>query len=78
MLAIITDPSPLRVDGDAETVRVGHTRVTLDVLLDAFALGDSPETIVSAFETLDLTDVYTVIGYYVRHRTEIDAYLEQR
>jgi len=78
MLAITTDPPPLYLDADGETVRVGRSRVTLDVLLEAFALDDSPETIVSEFDTLDLADVYTVIGYYLRHRAEVDAYLEQR
>ena len=77
MLAITADPPPLRVDEDGETIRVGRSRVTLDVLLEAFKLGDSAETIVSEFDTLDLADVYTVIGYYLRHRPEVDAFLEQ-
>lgn len=69
---------PLRVDEDGETIRVGATRVTLDVLLGAFNLGDSPEQIVAEFDTLDLAAVYTVIGYYLRHRAAVDAYLAQR
>ena len=78
MLALTIDPPPLYVDADGETVRVGRSRVTLDVLLEAFALDESPETIASEFDTLDLADVYTVIGYYLRHRAVVDAYLEQR
>jgi hypothetical protein len=26
----------------------------------------------------DLADVYAVIAYYLRHRTELDAYLKER
>lgn len=78
MLTISTDPPPLRVDEDGETVRVGHSRVTLDILLEAFKLGNSPEEIVYSYDTLELADVYTVIGYYLRHHAEVDAYLDQR
>lgn len=38
--------------------------------------GDSPGEIVDAFDTLKLADVYSVIGYYLRHQTEVDAYLQ--
>ena len=78
MLTITTDPLSLRIDEDGETVRVGSSRVTLDILICAFNQGRSPEEIVSSFPTLDCPDVYAVIGHYLRHRAEVDAYLEQR
>ena len=76
-LEIVNDPVPLKIDQDG-TVRVGGTRVTLDVMLSGFKQGEAPEEIVSAFPTLQLADVYVVIGYYLRHRDEVDAYLAVR
>jgi uncharacterized protein (DUF433 family) len=76
-LEIVNDPVPLWIDPDG-TVRVGGTRVTLDVMLAGFEHGEAPEEIVSAFPTLKLADVYSVIGYYLRHRDEVDAYLKVR
>jgi hypothetical protein len=40
--------------------------------------GATPEEIVGMYDTLDLGDVSMVIAYYVRHRDEVDAYLEER
>ena len=75
-LEIRTDPPPLREDlGGA--IRVGPTRVTLETVLALYERGESPEEIVEAFDTLQLADVYSVIGYYLRHQAEVDAYLRK-
>jgi uncharacterized protein (DUF433 family) len=71
------DPVPLRVD-ESGTIRVGSSRVTLDVLLADYRKGMSPEEIVRQLDTLDLADVYVAIGYYHRHRPEIEQYLRRR
>jgi uncharacterized protein (DUF433 family) len=76
-IAIQADPVPLRMD-ETGTIRVGGTRVTLDVLLEEHQLGATPEQIAEAYDTLSLPDVYAAIGYYLRHTGEIDAYLAQR
>lgn len=68
---------PLREDA-AGALRVGDSRVLLDLVLRAFEDGATPETIVQRFPTLLLSDVYAVIAYYLRHRSEIDEYLSQR
>ncbi len=68
---------PLRVDEDG-TVRVGGTRVILDLVIRAFQDGASPEEIVQAYDVLRLPDVYAVIAYYLQHQPEIDAYLAER
>lgn len=65
---------PLRVDS-SEAVRVGKTRVMLDIVVTAFRMGYSAEEIVNQYPTLDLADVYTVLGYYLRNQAEIDTYL---
>ena len=76
-LQIKTDPAPLRVEPDG-AARVGNTRVTLDVMLTAYKLGFSAEDIAEQFDTLDLCDVHSVIGYYLRHRDEVEEYLKER
>src|SRR5690349_3599670 len=76
-LAIETEPVPLATNQDG-VVRVGGTRVTLDTVVAAFEEGATAEEIVLQYPALKLPDVYLVIGYYLRHRTEVEAYLQQR
>ena len=64
---------------DADGVlRVGVTRVTLDIVVRAFHDGASPEEIVWRFPSLKLADVYAAISYYLQYRDEIDEYLKRR
>jgi len=74
-LSLQADPLPIRVDSSG-TLRVGNTRVTIDSVLQCYLKGDTPEAIVDAFDTLELADVYAVIGHYLRHRAEFDQYLK--
>jgi|ERR1051325_9430035 uncharacterized protein (DUF433 family) len=76
-LHIHADPPPLRVDHGA-TVRVGKSRVGLDVVVEQYENGMTPEDIVRAYDTLVLADVYAVVAYYLRHKTEVRAYLKRR
>jgi len=75
-LAIASEPSSLRTDAHG-VVRVGNTRVPIDTVIYYFLAGCSPEEIVDRFDTLDLADVHATIGYYLRHREEVDRYLEE-
>ncbi|MBZ0170471.1 hypothetical protein MELA_02927 [Candidatus Methylomirabilis lanthanidiphila] len=72
-----TDVLPLETDADG-VVRVGDTRVTLDTIIMAFTDGATAEEIAQQYPSLELADVYSVIGYYLRHQTEVDAYVRQR
>jgi uncharacterized protein (DUF433 family) len=76
-LAIATKPISLEKDNDG-VFRVGGTRVTLDTIVAAFTEGAAAEEIVCQYPSLNLADVYEVIGYYLRNRSEIEAYLKQR
>jgi uncharacterized protein (DUF433 family) len=76
-ITIHADPVPLRVDA-TETIRVGQSRVTLDVLLQYWRLGMSPEEIARGLDTLSLADVHGALAYYCRHQAEIDDYLRRR
>ncbi len=60
------------------TIRVGQTRVRLDTVVYAFNEGYTAEEVVAQFPTLDLTDVYAVIAYYLANRPTIDAYIAER
>ena len=70
-------PAPLESDPDG-VFRVTGTRVRLDTVLTAFHQGSSAEEIVLKFPSLRLTDVYSVITYYLWRRQEVDEYLQQR
>jgi len=57
--------------------RIAGTRVSLDSVIYAFWRGESPESIVDAFPSLKLEQVYGAIAFYLGHQAEIDDYLEQ-
>src|SRR5438270_8491650 len=76
-LVIVDTPVPLSSDIHG-LVRVGGTRVTLDTLIAAFGRGATAEEIVQQYPSLDLADVYAVIGYVLRRGPEVEAYLSQR
>src|SRR5437773_7966252 len=68
---------PLREDASG-ALRVGDSRVLLELVVRAFQDGATPETIVQRYSTLSLPDVYAVIAYYLRHSSEVDKYLARR
>jgi uncharacterized protein (DUF433 family) len=73
----MSEPIPLYTDADG-VVRVGNTRVTLDTIVATFSEGATAEEIVQKYPTVKLADVYVVIGYYLNHRAEVEAYLHHR
>ena len=76
-LPLAAEPPPLRVD-EGGAVRVGKSRVSLDLVVEQYENGMAPEDLVRAYDSLDLADVHAVIAYYLRHREEVRAYLERR
>ncbi len=77
MSAGVVDAIPLMKDANG-VYRVAGTRVTLDLLIRAFNRGGTAEEIVQDFPSLQLPDVYQVIGYYLKHSAELAQYFEQR
>jgi len=65
---------PLRAD-EAGVIRVGESRVLLQVVIHAFNQGETAEGIVDSYPSLMLADVYGVIAYYLTHRPEVDDYI---
>jgi uncharacterized protein (DUF433 family) len=76
-LAIALEPAPIEADPYG-VVRVAKTRVTLDTVVTAFLEGCTPEEIGEQYPSLQLPDIYLVIGYYLRHRGEVHTYLAER
>ena len=76
-VVIRADSPPLHQDSTG-ALRVGASRVLLELVIRAFQDGATPETIVQRYPSTTLPDVYAVIAYYLRHREEVEAYLTQR
>lgn len=58
-------------------LRVGKSRVLLELVIQAFQRGETPEGIVESYDTLSLSDVYAVVSYYLANPAPIDEYLRQ-
>src|ERR1700730_767763 len=67
---------PLREDPPG-VFRVGNSRILLELVLDAFKRGQSPEAIVRSYRTLRLADVYAVISRYLANPAPFDEYLRR-
>jgi uncharacterized protein (DUF433 family) len=68
---------PLRID-EHGAMRIGKTRVLLELVIHAYYMGETPEGIVDSYPSLTTADVYAVLGYYLVNREEIDTYVRQR
>jgi uncharacterized protein (DUF433 family) len=75
--SFVAEPPPLQMTPDG-VVKVGGTRVTLDTVIGAYHQGETAEQIAEHYSALSLADVHAVIAYYLRHRSEVEAYLEER
>lgn len=67
---------PLRMHKGG-TVYVGNTKVALEGIIFAYRRGCTPGEIQGAFDAVNLGDVYSVIGYYLHRKEEVDKYLEE-
>jgi len=76
-LLVTTETIPLQMDAGG-VIRVGNTRVTLDTIVMGFMEGATAEEIVQQYPSVSLADVYYAIGYYLRRRPEVEAYLNRR
>lgn len=76
-IAIAVEKTSLAAD-PLGVIRVAQTRVTLDTVVTAFLEGCTPEEIEEQYPALQLSDVYLVIGYYLRHQDEVNTYQAER
>ena len=68
---------PLSRD-DAGALRVGQSRVLLEIVMRAWHAGATPEEIVQAYDTLQLSDVYAVVAWCLNNDTVVNEYLATR
>src|SRR5437764_683477 len=58
--------------------RVTETRIPLERIIESYRAGATPEEIVDSFDTLRLSDVYTLIGYYLDHKEAVEDYVREQ
>jgi hypothetical protein len=68
---------PLREEPPG-VLRVGKSRVLLELVLRAFQAGATPEAIVQSYDTLNLADVYAVVSRYLAAPGPFEEYLRIR
>ena len=76
-VSFVAQPPPIQTD-DNGVLRVGGTRVRLGTIINAFKSGSAAEEILLKYPSLNLTDIYAIITYYLWSREEVDGYLEER
>src|SRR5262249_1585444 len=62
----------------AGVLRVGKSRVLLELVLRAFKAGATPESIVQSYDTLNLADVYAIDAPYLATPEPFQEYLRRR
>ena len=76
-IVLQTETPPLRRDSSGGP-RIGKSRVLLELVIQAFGEGATPDAIVLRYPTAALADIYSLLAYYLRHQEEINAYLAER
>lgn len=57
------------------TIRVGSSRVLLDLVVHHFKQGATTEQVQHSFPSLTLREVYGAIHHYLEHTEEVETYL---
>jgi uncharacterized protein (DUF433 family) len=70
-------PVPLTTTPEGE-VRVSGTRIPLHYLIHDYLNGANADDLVMRYPTLQLSDVHAILGYYLAHKAELDAYVQER
>jgi uncharacterized protein (DUF433 family) len=68
---------PLRLDRHGD-IRIGRSRVLLDTIIDRYKSGATPKEIAKGYDTLTPAEISEAIAYYLRHKDDVDAYLQRR
>lgn len=76
-LAVPIVAIPIQTDEHGD-IRVGGSRVLLDLVIARHKQGSNPEQIQESFPTLKLADIYAVITYYLNNEAEVETYLQRR
>lgn len=74
---LLPEAPPLRWEKGG-VIRVGRGRISLDLIVEQYECGSTPEDMVRDYDTLKLADVYGAIAFYLQHREQVQAYLNRR
>ena len=78
-MSVVVSTSEIKLTKtESGVLRVGNSRVSLDTVIIAFGQGATPEQIVEDYDSLELSEVYAVLSYYLQNREEVENYLTQR
>jgi uncharacterized protein (DUF433 family) len=73
----ITQTVPL-TRGEDKVMRVTGSRVTLEALVRQFKNGATAEQMQEDFPSLTLSEIYSVIAYYLQHSHAVQDYLDEQ
>lgn len=60
----------------SQDIRIKGTRIGIEIVIEDFLDGASPEEIVIRYPSLSFEQVYATITYYLANREEVDAYIK--
>ena len=63
---VIEDP-PVLVAWEDGSVRVGGTRLLLDMVIGGYKMGQTPEEIAASFGPRPVAPIYAALAYYFTH-----------
>jgi uncharacterized protein (DUF433 family) len=69
-------PVGIRVDKDGR-LRVGNSRVLVEGILILYRSGETAEQLLENFPTMAPEDLFATLAYYLRHRPEMDAWIDE-
>lgn len=72
----LTITMPLRMT-EGGLIRIGDSRVTLELFLTFYRKGETVEELAEHFDTLELADIHYVIGFYLQNKEAVERYLTE-
>jgi len=77
MNVILPSEASLHVD-EKGSIRLGHSRVSLDVVVADYRGGLTADEIARRYPTVSLAAVHGALAYYLQCPDEVEAYLRRR
>jgi uncharacterized protein (DUF433 family) len=77
-MTLVVDPLPVPLVDIHGELRVEGTRIPLHYLVYEYRQGASAEEIATRYPSLTLTQVHTLLAYYLANRKSVDAYVKEQ
>ena len=62
---------------EEDVIRIKGHRIDIEIVLEDYLAGASPEEILLRYPTLNLEKIHATILYYLAKKEEVEAYLER-